>query len=847
MSQPPKSRAAIGRRVLATMAAGLLLAGALPGAASAGTPDPRIGLGAGWLDAESAISGLEQIAHLDKPAGFVNPASPGASGFLNSDLAFGGKYAFVGNYNGFNIYDVSTASDPQLVTSVVCPGGQGDLSVYGNLLFMSVEETRGRLDCGTNSAVGTRFQGVRVFDISDILNPTQVAAVQLCRGSHTHTVVTDPDDADNVYIYVSGTASVRPATTMEGCNNNAANGENPSRWRIEVIKVPVAAPEQAAVVTESRLFANPETGQVDGLQNGPLTPRHPSGQAWSPTPNTNACHDITAYPEIGLAAGACQGNGILIDISDPANPQRIDAVADPNFAYWHSATFNNDGTKVIFTDEWGGGGAAHCLETEQPEWGANAIFDIVDGKMQLASYYKLPAPQSTRENCVAHNGSLIPVPGRDIMMQAWYQGGISVFDFTDSANPYEIAFFDRGPVSPTSILTGGFWSAYWYNGNLFGSEIARGFDVFKLVPSDHLSASEIAAAEQIKLAEFNAQSQPKVSWTPSFTVARALYDQVVRAGLDPTLSSRVDELLTQAADLAAQGKRPAAEGKLRTLANMLGAPGQEKLKDAVLALADTVNPTVTVTVNPAEATGNNGWYTSDVTLTFGGLTAGVWTGQYTLDGTTWIDVPASGVATISSDVKGAVRYRGVDTAGAPSKEGTVWLKLDKTAPTVAVSGLADGATYGDSGSVTIDWTVTDATSEPGVNPDSALLDGKRIAKGSTVALSSLPLGSHTLVVSAKDKAGNTTTESITFTTRASFADLQVILDGYKSAGTISAANADKLTTSLGLASAAAASGQSAEAVGHLTTFVSQANALNAAGARTLLVRDAQALISELSS
>ncbi|MEU2615469.1 hypothetical protein ABZ570_28420 [Micromonospora sp. NPDC007271] len=575
-----------GRQALGALAAGLLMVGVLPGTASAAEPDPRIGLRAGWLDAGSAISNLEQVAHRDKPAGMVDPANPGNGGFYNSDFGFGGKYAFTGNYNGFNIIDVSKPSDPQLVTSVVCPGGQGDLSVHNNLVFMSVEESRGRVDCGTNANVGTRFQGVRIFDVSDVRNPVQVAAVQLCRGSHTHTVVTDPKDPNNIYIYVSGTTSVRPATTMEGCNNNAADGENPSRWRIDVIKVPLAAPEQATVVNQPRLFADPATGRIDGLQNGPQTPRHPSGSTWSPTPNTNACHDITAYPEIGLAAGACQGNGILIDISDPANPRRIDEVSDPNFAYWHSATFNNDGTKVVFTDEWGGGSGARCRDTDQPEWGANAIFDIVNRKMKFASYYKLPVPQSLQENCVAHNGSLIPVPGRDIMMQAWYQGGISVFDFTDSAHPQEIAFFDRGAVNPNSLVLAGFWSAYWYNGNLYGNEIARGFDVFKLTPSEYLSKAEIKAAEEVKLGQFNAQGQPKITWTPSFAVARAHYDQAVRAdALGHPLKSQVDMFLGRAERFSANGQRDAAVSQLREIAGKLTASEHQKLKQSILDLA----------------------------------------------------------------------------------------------------------------------------------------------------------------------------------------------------------------------------------------------------------------------
>ncbi len=515
------------RRVLGALAAAVLVVGMTPGTASA-DPDPRIGLGPGWLDAQTAISNLEHLSHVDKPPGFVNPANPGDFGFVTSDLAFHGNYAFMGNFNGFNIFDVSNPAAPTVVTSVVCPGGQGDVSVYGDLLFMSVEESRGRVDCGTNPQIGTRFQGVRVFDVSDVANPVQVATVQTCRGSHTHSVVTSPDDPDNVYVYVSGTAGVRPATTLAGCVDEPATGTNPARWRIEVIKVPLADPAAAAIVSGPRLFTDPATGAIDGLQNQPPTPQHPSGMNWGPTPITDACHDITSFPEIGLAAGACEGNGILIDISDPANPVRVDEVSDPNFAYWHSATFSNDGKKVVFTDEWGGGTAARCRTTDQPQWGANAIFDIVDGQMVFRSYYKLPVPQTLQENCVAHNGSIIPVPGRDIMAQAWYQGGLSLMDFTDSANPREIAFFDRGPVSPTALVLGGLWSTYWYNGHIHGSEIARGFDTFGLVPSEHLTAAEIASAEQVRQAEFNAQHQQKFTWDPSLAVARARFDQLFR-------------------------------------------------------------------------------------------------------------------------------------------------------------------------------------------------------------------------------------------------------------------------------------------------------------------------------
>ncbi len=584
-----RSRGALRTRgVLGVLAAALLLLGLVPSAMA--QADPRIGLGAGWLDAEMASSNMELQAHRDRPAGFFDPANPGAFGFLTSDLALGGDHAFMGSFHGFTIWDISDPANPTLTTSVVCPGGQGDPSVFGDLLFISVEESRARVDCGTDATVGTRFQGVRIFDVSDVTAPVQVAAVQTCRGSHTHTLVTDPGDPDNVYVYVAGTAGVRPASTLPGCSNAPATGENASRWRIEVIMVPLAAPQDAAVVSEPRLFTDPVTGAIDGLQNAPQTPQHPSGTNWGPTPITDACHDITAFPEIGLAAGACEGNGILIDISDPANPVRVDEVSDPVFAYWHSATFNNDGTKVIFTDEWGGGVAARCRATDQPNWGANAIFDIVDGKMEFRSYYKLPVPQTNQENCVAHNGSLVPVPNRDIMTQAWYQGGASVFDFTDSANPKEIAFFDRGPVSAASLVFGGFWATYWYNGHIYGSELARGIDVFGLTPSEDMSEDEIAAASEVQLDQFNAQLQSQLTWAPSFAVVGAEFDQLVRAdGISDQDAARVDTFLERAERFAENGQRQAAIAQLEAIAGQLDdSSGQQALAESILELADTL-------------------------------------------------------------------------------------------------------------------------------------------------------------------------------------------------------------------------------------------------------------------
>ncbi|MFE5407667.1 LVIVD repeat-containing protein [Microbacterium sp. NPDC056569] len=539
--------------------------------------DPRDDLSPGLADAGVAASGVQHLANVAKLSQFS----------VNSDLAFFDDTAVVGNYNGVQFYDISDPNAPVLKSSMVCPGSQNDVSVYGDLLFMSVEATSARVDCSTNPA-STVFRGVRIFDISDIQNPVQVAAVQTCRGSHTHTLVDSPADDENVYVYVSGTAGVRSTAQMASCNNSTnPASENPSLWRIEVIKVPLAAPQDAAVVSEPRLFADPATGALNGLQNGPTQPTHPSGANYSPNPNTNACHDITVYPEIGLAAGACQGNGILIDISDPVNPVRLDAVADPNYSYWHSATFNNDGTTVVFTDEWGGGSGARCRATDRPEWGANSIYDIVDGKLEFRSYYKIPSVQTTTENCVAHNGSLVPVPGRDIMVQAWYQGGLSVFDFTDSANPVEIGYFDRGPISATSLVTGGYWSTYWYNGNILGSEIARGFDSHALTPTAFLSANEIAAASEVSSTLTNVQGQTKFTHAPSFAVVRSYVDQAERAG---TLSAKaigevrkhVDQAETLAAGNAA-GRAIVAQ--LDNAARKSGAATDSALVTAINALA----------------------------------------------------------------------------------------------------------------------------------------------------------------------------------------------------------------------------------------------------------------------
>ena len=610
------------------------------------SPDPRIGLGAGLFDAEEAIWNMAWVSQSPPPESFV--------GSTNSDLAFLGDYAIQGNYNGVMFWDISDPARPTIAVEFVCPASQSDVSVYGNLLFVSGEGTSGRLDCGSEGVAEAvshhRLRGIRIFDITDVQNPEYIANVQTCRGSHTHTVLKHPSDDDNIYIYVSGSSSVRPAAELAGC---IAAGDDPSSalFRIEVIRVPLDSPEDAAIVSSPRIFQGLVAPEVHGQAPGDirmveearargdfvsgvgedarvmsrrftqpqlLRIMRERGGTGSPTaadsaqlreelpalvqqlrgtpdddvdpdaprPGPTQCHDITVFPEIGLAGGACGGYGLLLDIRDPENPVRIDAVADANFSYWHSATFNNDGSKVLFTDEWGGGGGPKCRIDDPREWGADAIFTLENGSMVFHEYYKLPAPQTSVENCVAHNGSLIPIPGRDIMIQGWYQGGISLFDWTDPKNPYEIAFHDRGPVNAETQGSGGSWSVYWYNGVIVNSEISRGLDIFELTPSAHISQNEIDAAKSVHLDYLNAQGQPLFVWPSSFALAGAYVDQLERSG---ALSENRIEMVRGALDDANGGSRSGLNDLANEVARWAGSSNDSAkvrmLADAVRDLA----------------------------------------------------------------------------------------------------------------------------------------------------------------------------------------------------------------------------------------------------------------------
>ena len=618
--------------------------------ATAPSPDPRVGLAPGLFDAEEAIWNLRKLSSNAPPEAFL--------GVTNSDLAFKGTYAFQGNYNGVIVWDLSNPASPQVVTDYVCPASQSDVSVYGDLMFVSGEGLGGRLDCGTEGvqqAVSQdRLRGIRIFDITDIRNPEYIANVQTCRGSHTHSVLVDPDDTENVYIYVSGSAGVRPAEELSGCVSAAPDEDpNSALFRIEVIQVPLANPASARIVSSPRIFdglvAPERHGQAPGdirateearargafvvefdgntfvisdgqamrmlrqamqargagedeeptaadsaavrAQLDAFVAQRTAEEGDGPRPGPTQCHDITLYPEIGLAGGACEGYGLLLDISNPVAPRRIQAVADSNFSYWHSATFNNDGSKVLFSDEWGGGGQAKCRADDPMEWGADAIFTLENGEMDFQGYYKMPAPQTVNENCVAHNGSLIPIPGRDVMVQSWYQGGVSVFDWTAPAHPFEIAFHDRGPSADGEMGPGGTWSVYWYNGLLVSSEIARGLDVFELTPSGFLSENEIAASKTVRLDYLNAQGQPQFVWPASFALARAYVDQLERSGgLSTSRIAAVRTALTGAESASGTARRTALTALATALASDAASSGDggkvQMLADAVRDLAN---------------------------------------------------------------------------------------------------------------------------------------------------------------------------------------------------------------------------------------------------------------------
>ncbi len=541
--------------------------------------DPRNGLKSGGREAGVAIEGMRQLSFTAKAAEF--DTARGLT-FVNSDMAFRGDYIYQGNFAGFSIWDVSNPAKPVKTAVVSCITSQGDPSIIGNLLFLSAEGGGNRNDCGKGGVQDPKdhMAGVRIFDVSDPKNPKFVKNVQTCKGSHTHTVVPHKSDKNIIYLYVSGSSGARPATELAGCANGTdpADPEN-SLFRLDVIKVMLNAPEKAEVVTGARIF----TGMTAAARRGGTAAgrggrggRGADSMAPAPVPTgPRNCHDVTAYPAMNLLAGACGSYGLLVDISNPEKPIRLDAVSDTNFSLWHTAVFSNDGKKVVFTDEWGGGTSPMCQANSMLEMGGNTTLTIgANKKMKQGAYFKIPTAQTAQENCVSHNGGLIPVPGRDIMVQGWYQGGIDVIDFTDANKPKEIAFFDRGPIdapplvdagpgstaqrAPQRSTIGGSWGAYYYNGLIISSEMERGLDVLELTPSANLSANEIAAAKLIKLTEFNPQSQPQIKWPAAFVVVRSYLDQLVRdGGLASDRTTAVDAALTAAEQATGAARRRA--------------------------------------------------------------------------------------------------------------------------------------------------------------------------------------------------------------------------------------------------------------------------------------------------
>ena len=563
--------------------------------------DPRSGLKAGRLDAGQAASGMRLVSFSEKPAQF--DTARGLT-FINSDLAFGDKYVYQGNFAGFSIWDVSDPSKPKVVSVVSCITSQGDPSIYGKLLFISAEGGGNRNDCAKGGVQDPKdhMAGVRIYDVSNPAQPRLVKNVQTCKGSHTHTIVPSYKDKDVIYIYVSGSQGARPDTELPGCKEGTdpADPTN-SLFRLDVIKVPLKSPEKAEVVTGARIFT--------GLDPAPRAAGRPArggpGGSQAPTGPRN-CHDVTAYPAAKLLAGACGSYGLLVDISNPEKPVRLDARSDTNFSLWHTAVFSNDGKKVVFTDEWGGGTSPMCQANSMMEMGGNTILTIDPKKKYTQhSYYKINTAQTAEENCVSHNGGLIPVPGRDIMVQGWYQGGVSVMDFTNSDKPTELAYFDRGPIDhpPGADVPvaqpqqggrnlrgtiGGSWGAYYWNGYIYSSELDRGFDIMELQPTDQLSKNEIEAAKLVKFTEYNPQSQPKIVWPAAFPVVRSYLDQLVRWN---GLSSDRTTAIGNALDAAEKQEGKARRDALNALAKQVdkdvsGAKDPERVKAMSAAIKD---------------------------------------------------------------------------------------------------------------------------------------------------------------------------------------------------------------------------------------------------------------------
>jgi hypothetical protein len=560
--------------VLPALVPALVPAQSYPNAA-----DPRNNLKPGRFDAGVAASNMRLVSFSRKPAQFDTVRG---LTFINSDVAFGTHYVYQGNFAGFSIWDVSNPSKPVLASVMDCITSQGDPSIVGNLLFISAEGAGNRNDCGKGGVQDPKdhMQGIRIFDVSNPHAPKLIKNVQTCKGSHTHTVIPSPTNPKIVYLYVSGQQAARAATELAGCNNGTDPADpNNSLYQLDIIKVNVDHPEQAAVIPGARIFTGLNGTSTCITFCAPSDARRPAAAgAAAPVAlytGPRNCHDVTAYPAMHLLAAACSSHAIMVDISNPEKPVRLSTLTDTNnFQGRHTAGFSNDGKKTLWTDEWGGGTGPMCQAGSIMELGGNTIVvaSADNKKLTQHAYFKLPSAQTAQENCVSHNGGLIPVPGRDLYVQGWYQGGIDVMDFTDADHPMEIAYYDRGPIDPAADTSnasarsrytiGGSWGAYYWNGMIYSSELDRGLDVYELTPSAQLSANEIAAAKLVRLKEYNPQSQPKLVWPAAFPVVRSYLDQLVRNdGLAADRTSAIAAAL-DAAEKQSGAARAAALNKL---------------------------------------------------------------------------------------------------------------------------------------------------------------------------------------------------------------------------------------------------------------------------------------------
>jgi hypothetical protein len=401
-----------------------------------------------------------------------------SSGATQSDLAFFGKYAVAGNYTGFRILDVSDPEDSNVVTDFACNGAQGDVSVMGNLLFQSVDTPQSSGACDSTPVTASTpgmFEGIRIFDISDISAPVWVASIQTDCGSHTHTLLPEAEN-NRAIIYVSsyplGGAAIGPdCRPME-----SGDGHN----QVSIVNVPLGDPAAASVTP---YYLDPATSPSTYL--GAFT--------------FKACHDISVFKELKLAAAACLGESQLWDISDPLAPQLKWSFDQPvvnpaNIDLWHSATFSWDGEIVTFGDESGGGTAARCVDPADQQ-GRIWFLDTDTGA--LLTNYKIP--RSVSETCTMHNFNFIPLRDRNVLVSSSYTGGTTVVDVDKLIGGATESESEVGFYQPHG---GNAWSSYWYNGFIYANDIVRGVDVYLL--------SDRARAGDRKLPRLNPQTQESV-------------------------------------------------------------------------------------------------------------------------------------------------------------------------------------------------------------------------------------------------------------------------------------------------------------------------------------------------